>query len=811
MKTNFAKLSLLAFFLFVSTVCFAQNLQVAGLKDSVTVRRDGRGIPYIEAKSDADLYFAQGYVTAQDRLWQMDLLRRVARGETAELFGKQALEGDKRWRKFGFASIVEETFKNFAPEHRAILENYARGVNAYIQTLDAKTLPVEFQLLQYRPAEWKPTDSMIIGAIISDGLSTTWWADVLKASFADLPKEKFDQLFTERSPFDVLVVGKDNLKSQKLNVEGQKSPVDDSLIEFALKDEQVRKSSLEMVGFYEEFGAMSNNFVVSGKRTLDGKPILANDPHLPPGAPSVWHMANLSAPGMRVSGVTFPGVPGIVLGHNEFIAWGATNLGPDVQDLYLETFNDKNQYQTTNGWQDAKIRKEEIKVRKTPTLPETEIVSMDVLETRNGVIIADAEKGAKTYPSIDYSSFPKGTLIEPLLKITPANAKTAYALKWTARDPKNDTFGAFLKLNRARNWDEFKAALKTYGGSTQNFIFADVKGNIGYYGAGAIPIRKSGDGSIPYDGWTNEGEWIKNIPFEEMPNSYNPAQGYIATANQRIAGESYNHFLTHLWSAPYRARRITQLLEANKKMTVNDAMDVQRDVFNISFSNFAREVVKQAAASEETLKVLRGWDGQMKADSRGALLVNEIRRFFLNKILISAVGAERAKQYRWAMSASFIDWLAAEKPADWLPKEFADYKTLLIASDKDARESLAKKYGADEANWIWGNIEKMTFPHPIGQANIPFVSQMFQIEPIPRFGSGDTPNVGIHVSMRHVTVPGDWDLTRQVIAPGESGDPKSPFWKDQVEQWKSGSTPIFPFSREAVEKAAKETIVFVPK
>jgi penicillin amidase len=811
MKNKFYRIGLFVVLLFTSTAGFSQSLQVDGLKEAVTVRRDGRGIPYIEAKSDVDLYFAQGYVTAQDRLWQMDLLRRLARGQTAELFGKAALEGDKRWRRFGFSQIVEETFKNFTPEHRDLLENYARGVNAYIATLDAKSLPNEFQLLQYRPTVWKPTDSMIIGAILADGLSTTWWADAMKASFTDLPKDKFEQLFTTRSPFDVLVVGKDDIKGQRSKVKGQKSlNVDDSLLDLALKDEEIRKSSLEMVGFYQEFNAMSNNWVISGKRTLDGKPILANDPHLPPSAPSIWYLTNLSAPNQRVSGVTFPGVPGIVLGHNKFIAWGATNFGPDVQDLYLESFNDKNQYQTPDGWQDAKIRKEEIKVRKTLTSPETEIVSMDVLETRNGVIIADAEKGAKTFSPADDGSIPKATF-DSLLKITPANGKDSYALKWTARDPKNDTFGAFLKLNRAKNWEDFKAALKTYGGATQNFIYADVKGNIGYYGAGAIPIRSSGDGSLPYAGWTNSGEWLKNIPFEELPNSYNPPEGFIVTANQRIAGESYKHFLTHLWAAPYRARRITQLLEANKKLTVNDVMDVQRDIFNISFSNFAREIIKQEAAGEETLKILRGWDGQMKADSKAAMLVSEIRRYFLNKVLINAVGEDRAKKYRWGMAASFVDWLAAEKPANWLPKEFADYKSLLIASDTDARASLAKKYGADEAGWIWGNIEKMNFPHPIGQANIPFISQMYQIEPIPRFGSGDTPNVGIHVSMRHVTVPGAWDLTRQIIAPGESGDPKSPFWKDQVEAWKSGSTPVFPFTQAAVEKAATNVVVMTPK
>lgn len=811
MKKNLYRLVLFVSMLLVPCVSLAQNTTVEGLKDAVTVRRDGRGIPYIEAKSEADLYFAQGFETARDRLWQMDLLRRVARGETAELFGKLALEGDKRWRKFGFAGIVEEAYKNYGPEHRAILDNYARGVNAYLDALDPKSLPAEFQLLQYRPAVWKPQDSMVIGAILADGLSTTWWADVLRASYADLPKDKFDEIFTDRSPFDVLVVGKDpdgkypKMENKKVGL------VDSSLVEFALKDEQIRKSSLEMAGFYMEFGAMSNNWVISGKRTLDGKPILANDPHLPPGAPSIWYMSHLSAPGMRVSGVTFPGVPGIVLGHNEHIAWGATNLGPDVQDLYLETLDEKNQYRTPNGMKGAKIRKEEIKVRKSAASPDTEIVTLDVIETRNGVIVTDAAIDAKTFSAPGSENvFPRGTSYTSQTGMTKP-FKMAYALKWTALDPKNDTFGAFLQLNRAKNWDEFKKALKSYGGATQNFVYADIKGNIGYYGAGAIPVRRSGDGSLPYDGATDEGQWLGNIPFEELPNTFNPSDGLIVTANQRVTGESYRHFLSHQWSSPYRARRIHQLLDANKKLTVNDVMDVQRDVFNISYSNFAREIVRTEAASEESLKTLRAWDGQMKADSRGALLVSEIRRYFLNKILTSAVGAERARQYRWPMAASFIDWLAAEKPKKWLPPEYADYKSLLIASDREARENMAKKYQSDESKWVWGNIEKMNFPHPIGQANIPFVSQLFQIEPVPRFGSGETPNVGIHVSMRHITVPGDWDSTRQAIAPGNSGDPKSPHWKDQVEFWRSGSTPVFAFSREAVEKAAVTTAVLMPK
>jgi penicillin amidase len=771
-----------------SAGCYAQttvsinetNLKIAGLKDKVIVRKDERAIPYIEAQNDADLYFTQGFVTASDRLWQMDLYRSVASGRTSELFGKLTIEEDKRWRRFGFQSIVEESYKNFSPEYRKVLDNYARGVNAYIATLDKDSMPTEFKILQYQPEPWKPTDSLIIGKILSDGLSTSWFEDAMKAKFADLPKEKFDQLFIEKTPFDVLVVGKDEeVQSSKSKVQ---SSMDLNSIEnfyaFAEEQEAIRKSSLEKIGFYKDFNTASNNWVISGKRTLDGKPILANDPHLDASVPSIWYLSNLSTPNSRVSGVTFPGVPGVVLGHNEFIAWGATNLGPDVQDIYIEKFNDKNQYESANGLKSAKVRTEEFKVRKNALNPETEIVKLEVLETDDGVVIQD-------------------------------NGDKKITLKWTALDPKNNEFEAFYLLNRAKNWDEFKSALKTYGGATQNFIYADVKGNIGFHNGGAIPIRSSGDGSVPYDGAKNEGKWTEYIPFEELPESYNPPEGFIVTANQRLAGDNYKHFLGHSWADPYRARRIYQLIQGNTKMTINDSMDIQKDIFSISFSNFAREIVKMEAASPETLSALKGWDGRTSSDSKAAILVNEIRRAFLQKVLTGTLGEEKANNYRWSMQNSFIDWLIREKPANWLPKEFADYKAVLIDSDKTARENLTKKFGADESKWTYGKLAQFRFNHPLAQA--PLIGAIFAIEPFDYYGGFSTPNVGSAVSMRHVTMPGDWDKTRHGLTLGQSGNPKSLYYKDQLESWKSGNTPVFPFSKEAVEKAAKEIIVMTNK
>jgi penicillin amidase len=803
MKRKLNSIRLLVILLLSSTVCSAQiaapqaekTLPAAGLKESVTIRRDGRGIPYIEAKSEADLYFAQGYTMAQDRLWQMDLLRRVAGGETAEIFGATALEEDKRWRKFGFAKIAADSLPLLTTEVRASLENYARGVNAYIATLGDKSLPPEFQILQFRPREWRPSDSILIGKILSDGLSSSWRQDLVKAM---IPADKRAEMFDPRSNYDVLLFGKDNAKAEN----GRQGEKEIGRKQFAQRSisssphlpfshssalaqaEDVRKSSLERIGLYAEDLAASNNWVVSGKKTADGKPLLANDPHLNATQPPIWYLINLSAPNLKVAGVTFPGSPGVVLGHNENIAWGATNVGPDVQDLYLEEFDAANplRYKTPGGFETAQVRREEIKVRKNPLKPETETVALDVVKTRNGVIFFE-------------------------------DAGKRYALKWTGLDAKNNELDAFYFVNHAKNWEDFKKGFKLYGGAMQNFIYADTQGNIGWYSAGKVPIRRTGDGSMPYDGATSDGDWTGFIPFEELPHLYNPPSGYIVTANQRTVGTSYKyHDLIARIYVPFRAARLDKLLSSKSKLTGDDMRDFQFDTYSILNSLFAKEIVKEQAGSEETIKLLAAWDGRMTADSKAALLANEIRNSFRNKILTAAFGADQLRNIGWANEGNFIERLLSEKPKKWLPKEFASYADLLKASEIEARANLTKRFGADEAKWVWGEFGKIRFNHPLTAA--PLIGAQFAVPALPLIGSGSaaaTPNVGSNVSMRLIATPGNWDATRHVIPTGESGDPKSPHYKDQLDAWYSGNTPIFPFSKAAVEKATKEVVLMIPK
>ena len=747
-----------------------------GTRESVTVRRDSRSIPYIEAKNEADLYFVQGYETASDRLWQMDLLRRVARGETAEIFGRTTLEEDKRWRRFGFAKIASDSIAFLSPELRRALESYARGVNAYMATLDDSLMPVEFRMLQYKPREWRPDDSIVVGKILADALSSTWRQDLLRAALQNLPKEKIADLTNQVTPYDVILFGRDGRNgvggiSASRHVDPAKAA---SLLAATEIDDSLRTASLSRVGMYAEELAASNNWVISGKRTADGNPLLANDPHLLPNAPGIWYLTHLTTPTMRVSGVTFPGVPGIVLGHNEHIAWGATNVGPDVQDIYVETFDSDGKYRTPDGRVVPVTRREEIKVRVNPLKPDTEIVPFDVVETRNGPIVL--EDGGKRY-----------------------------SLKWTARDPKNSEFESFYFLNRAKDWVAFKKAIRSYGGATQNFVYADVKGNIGWYAAGRIPLRKVGDGSLPYDGATDDGEWIGNIPFDELPNLYNPPSGFILTANQRIVGTSYKYGqMNRDAAAPWRARRIYDLLNANRKITMDQVSAIQMDAMNLPVRNFASEIVKLNAASSETLQMLKGWDGVMAPESRAALIASEIRACTAGKIAAENPGVPVG-----LITTRVIDYgVIRTKPSLWLPKGFSDYASLLKACDVELATTLPKKYGADPTIWTWGAATKSRFPHPLGAQ--PLVGAQFATPSVGIAGSRETPNVGSFVSMRHIASPGNWDATRHVIPLGQSGSPQSPHYKDQFELWRTGAPAIFPFTKAAVEKESKVGRTFQP-
>lgn len=767
------------------------NQKVKGLKAQLTIRRDDRGIPYVEANNDQDLYFGQGFVTASDRLWQMDLLRRTARGELAEILGSSALDQDKLHRTLGFAQVADAEANAASAKARLMLDSYSRGVNAYIDSLDPKSLPPEFQILQFKPRPWTPADSLIIVKIFAEGLSNTWRLDVMRAALSTIPEAKRALLLPETSPLDVLIVGKDKGPARS-TASRSGSPFSASDLQAFDRLQEVQDKALARAGLYAEGLAASNNWVVSGRRTISGKPLLANDPHLQPTAPSIWYMVHLSAPGVRVAGVTGPGLPGIVIGHNENIAWGFTNVGPDVQDLYIERFDPTNpsRYATPGGWQNADIRHEQIKVRKAFADSSTDIVNYDVTVTRHGPVILERE-GKR------------------------------YALRWTALDPRLNNSDVNFDLNRARNWKDFSQALESFSAPTQNIVYADTEGHIGYHAAGVVPVRRSGDGSVPYDGATDDGEWTSFIPVAKLPQSFDPPSGIIVTANQRIVGSDYPFFLTHSWAQPYRARRIYELLNAKPKLDVDDFRRIQGDVYSIGGVLFTQQVSKSLRPKltpddeklRATLDSFDSWDGQVNVDSRAALLASQMRIAFRSRILTAALGPDLVKGYQWSNFDTTLDWIIKEQPADWLPKEFPGYADLFRVSYNDAITAIGKAVGTDESKWKWGEMVKARFPHPLAQA--PLIGVQFTIAPFPQNGTGGllgaTVNVGASVSMRFIADPSDWDKSQQGIALGESGLPKNVHWKDQLANWQSVTPQVFPFSVDSVKRAANETLTLEPE
>ena len=765
-------------------------LSLAGLHDRVTVRRDERGIPYIEAANDEDLYFAQGYVTAADRMWQMEFWRHLTRGELAEIVGESAVEGDKFFRVYGFADLSEKVVSKMSPSVRKTYEAYARGVNAYIESLNDQNLPREFRFLNYKPRPWRASDSVVVGKSVAMALSSSWRMDLMLAGFANLPKAKREMVFPDSSPLDLILVGSDRPKKSGVFHRLQKATsgaqvATDLMNEVALLA-QTERRLLTQFGLYVEHLAASNSWVVSGKHTVTGKPLLANDPHLAAFAPGMLYLTNLRSAGLHVAGATIPGIAGITIGHNEQIAWGITTLGADVQDIYAEKFNEAHplQYLTPEGWRTAEVRSEEIKVRKGLVDTKVEAIPFSVTVTRHGPIVTTVNK-------------------------------VSYALRWVALDPQSSEFEAFYAINRARNWNEFCRALKSYSGFGLNFVYGDVKGNIGYYGVGRVPVRKTSDGSLPYDGATDVGDWTGYIPFEAMPHVYNPLSGIIVAANNRIVGHDYSYHITSAWQSPYRARRIYNLLTAKSRLTAEDFREIQADTYSYADANFAGEVAKMArplAANSpewrEMLNAFDGWDSKSNAESRVMPLAHRMFEAFRTHIINAAFGAGAARGYDWSNENTFLDRVITERQREWLPQQFNSYEDLILASYKEARRYLVIRAGNDESKWTWGRLGQYEFHHSLSR--MPGNPGRFPTESFPLIagGSGATVNPGGAASMRLIVDLNNWDNTRQSVTLGQSGDPLSPHWKDQTEDWLKVTPRPFPFSRRAITEMARQVVIY---
>jgi Protein related to penicillin acylase len=667
------------------------------------ITRDSLGIPHVAGETLEDALFLQGYATAQDRLWQMDVLRRVAGGELSEVFGKATIEADRGARKLRIRRLAEEHSKTLAPIERANFGAYARGVNYFIEThLDS--LPLEFTLLQYSPRPWSIVDSIAIGLHMFRDLSTSW---------------------------------KDEAQKQSL-LEGGNAAMVNTLF-------PARSGT--------EFQPGSNAWVLAGKWTASGKPILANDPHLEFAIPSTWYQVDIEAPQMHVTGASLPGLPSVIIGHNEHIAWGMTNLHYDVQDLYLEKFNPQTgQYVYRGNVEQARVEREWIPVKGERPV---EFISS---VTRHGPI---------------WSSV----------------GQQFAALKWVAAEPGAFAY-IFTEINAATDWTQFQEALKRFVGPAQNFVYADANGNIGYHAAGQLPIRRNYNGDVPVDGSSGEFEWDGYINYDELPSAYNPASGMIVTANQNPFPAEYKYRVNGNFAPPYRARQIQALLSAKKGWKVEDMLAVQKDVYS-SFSHFlARQVIAaydkrgaKNASLTDAAEALRSWNGQMEKGQVAPFVVTLIYQH-LRRSIADRAAPGKGTLYEANMAAPVIEKLLRERPREWFP----DYDQLLLRSFVDAVEEGRRAQGKNVKKWDYGQYVELNLRHPVG-SQIPVVGPYFNITEIPMSGSSTTVKQTtrkVGPSMRMVVDTANWEDSLQNITLGESGQFLSSHYKDQWQAYYAG-------------------------
>jgi len=751
-------------------------IPVAGLGARVEVGRDAQGVPHLRAASLEDLFFAQGYVTAQDRLWQMDLSRRLGEGELSEIFGERTLRFDIENRTLGFWQACERAAAELDSDSRRVLAAYARGVNAFMAT-HRDRLPLEFLLLRYQPQPWREMDSLAVALNMAKMLSTTWPDELMRERLrAKLPAELYADLLPDHAAYDQPVaepLPAPRLGTNKPRAMALPDPFDLEPVLTALTSPDERSLA----------GLGSNNWVLNGSHTRSGKPLLANDPHLGHGIPSVWYMIHLQAPGLNVTGVSLPGLPLVIIGHNDRIAWGMTNTGPDVQDLYRESFNfrDPNKYLRNGEWVEAAVRDEVIKVRGERDYLFT------VKVTRHGPVIShDGDRDL--------------------------------ALRWTALEPHALRF-PFIKMNQAKNWEEFTTALRGFSGPMQNFVYADVAGNIGYYAAGWVPIRKQGDGTVPSPGSTDDYDWTGYIPFEDLPHAYNPASGLLATANGRVVPDGYPYFITSLWEAPYRTARINQLLRSGSQFTVHDMLRVQMDIHTLEDEWLAKQLVlagaqhaPQSADAQYALGLLQNWDGEARADSPATLVCEVTRHALLQRLLKPKLGEDLAG-YGWPMSTTFLENVFSNHWTHWLPPGDTSFADTLMKSLEDGVKripDLVRSRSHDA--WKWGDTIPLTFHHPLS-GGIPLLGQLLDVGPFPQAGTlttvkATTPRLG--PSMRMVVDLSSLDNSVQNITLGESGQALSPYYRDQFEAWYNGRSFPMLFSDTAVEKGVVHKLVLEP-
>ncbi len=787
-----AVLGALAWFYSVARSALPQldgTVKVPSLTARVTVIRDGNGVPTIEAANFDDLFFAQGYVTAQDRLWQMDMMRRFAAGDVSEILGEAFLKHDREQRILGLRVAAQKALEVSSAQNRAHFEAYARGVNAYIES-HRDRLPIEFRILRYSPRPWALEDSTLIVSQMVKDLNHYPYRDALEREkiLARLGPELTADLYINSSWHDRPPTVDRPTLDQDTDQENRPRRTIGSSVASLPGGAELQNFARAPESDSERMVIGSNNWVVSGAHTVSGKPLLSNDMHLGHQMPNLWYEAHLRCGAFDAVGVTLPGLPYVIVGHNQRIAWGFTNIGPTVEDVYIETFNPDGQYLTPDGWKAPAHRSEVIHVKGKPD------AVVDVALTRHGPVITE---------------------------LIPGETRKL-ALRWTLYDGTHDPF---FEVDSAQNWKEFRSVFSAFDAPGQNVVYADVDGNIGYQATGKIPIRASGDGSLPENGSDNAHEWTGYIPFDKLPSVYNPPSGIIATANGRSAPDGYPYSISTGWEAPWRTARIYRVLESGKKFSAADMLALQMDIYSEADRYFAERFVysvdharNASARTKQAAELLRGWDGRMTADSAAPIIAYQARAQLARLLLEPKLGAAPTdpkqaaatlswKTYSWGMQSVWLENVVHHQPPGWLPAAYASYDELLTAAVESAvNGSDAPK---DLAAWKWGEFRPVEIQHPI-LGRVPWLQRWTGPGTRPQSGSGYTVKAvsPSHGPSERLTVDlSDLDQSTLNLVTGEAGNFLSPYYMDQWKAWYEGYTFDLPYSEKAVAASREHELV----
>lgn len=769
------------------------TVRLEGLDGPVEVYRDNLGIPHLYASSEHDLLMAQGFVHAQDRFWQMEFQRRIGSGRLSELLGEATLETDRFIRTVGWHRTAAEEVELLEGQDRELLEAYAAGVNAYLE-LHRGPLGLEFTVLgligePIEPEPWTPLHTLTWGKVMAWDLGGSRRVELARAQIAaKLGAEAVPVLMPPYDPNYPTILA---------------APPSTAALE------AVPPAAYTTVLGATPRGLGSNSWAISGERSATGSPLLANDPHLGIQMPSIWYEIGLHCQpvgpdcGLNVVGASLLGAPGVVIGHNDRLAWGFTNLGPDVVDFFIERQNPENpnQYEYRGRWLDMEVVREVIEVRGRER-PEF----VDVRITRHGPIINDVAGGTEEEWAFGW---------EPL------------AFSWTALEP-GTIFKAILMLNRAQNWDQFREALSYFDVPSQNVVYADGEGNIGYQAPGRIPIRAAGDGSMPVPGWTGDYEWVDTIPFEELPSVYNPPEGYVVTANNAVVGSDYPYFLSIDWDEGYRARRIVAALEADNSISMSEVQALQLDVTDLYAQDILPHLLALSPPDQplrQALDLLQAWDARADRNSAAAALFEAFRVELVEATFKDELGEQLQSQILGELMVATAD-LLEDPQSEWFDDRHTEAvenrDAILLRALRSAVERLSERLGDDLNRWRWGDLHTATFVNgSLGVSGIDPIERLFNRGPFETDGTiGTVNNIGYAIddpfgasylpSYRQIIDLGRLDRSLSIHTTGQSGHPFHPHYDDMIDLWRNGQYHSMLWELEQIEEAAANHLRLIP-